>query len=131
MSDLEEIERVINAYARNIDGRTPENFAAEVFAPDANVDTGFGLFIGVDEVIREYRVEMEKFEATVHMNSNFEIDIDGDTASGTTNVAFWHWRKADVVKMEVYLGAYIDRFVRLPEGWRIVHRRFRMFGPPD
>jgi hypothetical protein len=133
MSDIEEIQRVVNAYARNIDERTPEKFATEVFTSDANVDVGFGALQGIDQIVREYTTEIQKFEATVHMNANLEVEIDGDTARSTMNVTFWHWAaaegEADDATMGVDLGVYADQLTRGPEGWRIAHRRFRMLGP--
>jgi len=133
VSDTEEIQRVVNAYARNIDERTPENFVTEVFTQDANVDVGFGVLQGIDQIVQAYTSEIQKFEATAHMNSNLEVEIDGDTARSTMNVTFWHWTKANGEARDkdrgVYLGVYTDQLTRGPQGWRIAHRRFRMLGP--
>jgi hypothetical protein len=126
LAALEEIRRVKYRYLRCVDLKLwPE--MAEVFTPDATADygspaTGQPLtFSSRDEIIAFLRGKLGPDIITLHAAGQPEIDIDGDTATGT-------WRFEDTVIATAYRmvikGAafYEDRYERGEDGrWRIAH----------
>jgi hypothetical protein len=135
MSDRDQILDVLYAYATHLDRGTTDGLGTEVFAADAVIDLGYGAWEGRDRIVREYSAEIEQFGGTAHVLTNARIDVDGDTAKSSVYVTAWHWPKEQDPENPhpeadfVTVGAYLDRLERRPEGWRIVHRRFRRLGP--
>ncbi|MGC4250205.1 MAG: nuclear transport factor 2 family protein [Sphingobium sp.] len=135
MSDRDEIEEVLHAYATHLDKKTPAALADEVFTHDAVIDLGYGVWEGPERFVKEYSWELEQFDGTAHVLTNFRCQIDGDTASSSIYVTAWHWSKGSAEKERfptsdfVTIGVYLDKLRRDPQGWRIAHRRFRRLGP--
>lgn len=136
MTDREQIEETINAYATWIDKGEAEGLAREVFAADAVVDLGYGAWEGAAEVVRQIGAEIDQFDGCAHMLTNFRLlELEGDSARSSVYVTAWHWNKgersADTTRPAefVTVGVYLDRLERRDQAWRIVHRRFRRLGP--
>ena len=100
---------------------------AEVFTPEATANYGTPAMgkplnlAGRDEIVAFLRKNLGPGITTVHFASQPEIDIDGDTATGT-------WCFEDTVIATEYRvvikGAafYEDRYTRGDDGrWRISH----------
>ena len=126
LAALEEIRRVKYHYLRCVDLKLWDEIA-DVFTADATVDYGtraLGKPIklsGRDEIVAFLRDSLGPGIITVHFASQPEIDVDGDTASGT-------WSFTDTViatQFDVLIeGAafYEDRYARGEDGkWRISH----------
>jgi hypothetical protein len=134
MTDREQIEEVLHAYATCIDKGEAEGLAREVFSEDAVVDLGYGAWNGAAEVARQIGEEIDQFDGCAHMLSNLRLELDGDSARSTIYVTAWHWNRdpeADPSRPADFttVGVYIDRLRRESQGWRIVGRRFRRLGP--
>lgn len=135
MSDRDEIQDVLQAYATHLDKKNPAGLAEEVFTDNAVIDLGYGVWEGAERFLKEYAWELEQFDGTAHVLTNFRCKIDGDTATSSIYVTAWHWSKglADSERFPpsdfVTLGVYLDKLERRPHGWRIAHRRFRRLGP--
>lgn len=134
MTDREQIQETVLAYATCIDRREPAALAAEVFAPDAEVNLGYGTWTSAEQTAREIGAELDEFEGTAHVLTNHRIAVEGDAAKSSVYVTAWHWdagnegdpdRGADWVTV----GVYVDRLERLAQGWRITNRRFIRLGP--
>jgi SnoaL-like domain len=123
---LEEIRRVKHRYLRCVDLKRWDDLAG-TFTPDATADYGtpaLGKTIqlaGRDAIVAFLRKRLGPDIITVHFASQPEIDVDGDTATGT-------WAFEDTVIATEYgvviTGAafYEDRYERGPDGqWRIAH----------
>lgn len=133
-TDRELIAETLYAYATCIDKGEPEGMAREVFARDAVVDLGYGVWDGPEEIVRQFAAEIETFDGSAHVLTNMRVDLDGDTASSSIYVTAWHWNKAEGADPGrpvdfVTVGVYLDKLRREAAGWRIVHRRFRRLGP--
>jgi hypothetical protein len=126
LAALEEIRRVKYRYLRCVDLKLWDDIA-EVFTPGATADYGTPALgepvrlTGRDEIVAFLRDRLGPGIITVHFASQPEIDIEGDTASGT-------WSFEDTVIATEYgvviKGAafYEDRYARGEDGrWRIAH----------
>jgi hypothetical protein len=123
---LEEIRRLKHRYLRSLDLKRWEEFALTL-AADATADYGTPVYgerlalAGRDEIVAFMSRRLGPEVITVHLAGQPEIDIDGDTATGT-------WAMQDTViatKHQVVIqGAafYEDRYRRGEDGvWRISH----------
>ena len=126
LAALEEIRRVKYRYLRCVDLKRWDEMA-EVFTPEATANYGTPAMgkplnlAGRDEIVAFLRKNLGPGITTVHFASQPEIDIDGDTATGT-------WCFEDTVIATEYRvvikGAafYEDRYTRGDDGrWRISH----------
>lgn len=128
LASLEEIRRVKYRYLRCVDQKRWDELA-ETFTADATASYGTPALggkqielTGRDEILAFLRKRLGPEIITVHFASQPEIDIDGDTATGT-------WSFEDTVIATGYRvvikGAafYEDRYARGgPDGrWRIAH----------
>ena len=64
---------------------------------------------------------LDRFSATSHHLSNVSIQLDGDQATSMAYVYAFH-RMADTNDPMHYWGRWVDRLVRLDEGWRFAER---------
>jgi hypothetical protein len=123
---IEEIRRLKYRYLRSVDLKLWDELA-ETLTPDATADYGTPVY--GDPLTLEGRAAIVEFMRdklgpgiiTVHACGQPEIDIDGDTATGT-------WCFQDTVIATEYRvviqGAafYEDRYLRCDDGvWRIRH----------
>ena len=126
LAALEEIRRLKYRYLRCVDQKLWDEMA-DVFTEDATVDYGTKALgepiklAGREEIVKFLRDSLGPGIVTVHFASQPEIDVDGDTASGT-------WSFTDTViatQFDVLIeGAafYEDRYARGADGrWRIAH----------
>ena len=64
----------------------------------------------------------------LHMGANAIIDVDGDTARAVSDFVFMR-REGGPDPIVKFIGRYIDRFVRTPDGWRLRRREIQFHGP--
>jgi 3-phenylpropionate/cinnamic acid dioxygenase small subunit len=125
IADRLEIEDLLTRYASALDARDWERFAS-CFLPDALLDyTSAG---GIRGRLPEVRAWLEKvmagFPAGQHLVVNREIELQGDTAR-CRSVFLNPMGVPDGsggTRLFVDGGAYHDRLVRTPDGWRIAER---------
>jgi hypothetical protein len=123
---LEEIRRAKYRYLRCVDLKLWDEIG-ETFTADATADYGTPALgkplqlKGRDEIVAFLRDSLGPDIITVHFASQPEIDIDGDTATGT-------WCFEDTVIATEYRvvikgsAFYEDRYARGDDGrWRIAH----------
>ena len=126
LAALEEIRRLKYRYLRCVDLKLWDEIA-DVFTADATADYGTPSagrplkLASRDEIVTFLRESLGSGIITLHAAGQPEIEIDGDTATGT-------WRFEDtVIATEfkvVITGAafYEDRYRRCEDGaWRISH----------
>jgi hypothetical protein len=122
----EEIRRVKYRYLRCVDLKQWDELAG-CFTADATVNYGTQALgepinlAGREEIVGFLRSKLGPDIITVHFAGQPEIDVEGDTATGT-------WCFQDTVIATTYRmviqGAafYQDRYARGPDGrWRIAH----------
>jgi hypothetical protein len=123
ISDRLEIQQLLVDYSTAIDQRRFDDLDL-VFTPDAYIDyqaTGGtqGRFPEVKAWLAEV---LPNFPAYSHMLGNFDVRIDGDTASSRTicfNPMVFNAEQKQIMFIGIW---YVDEFVRTDEGWRMRRR---------
>jgi hypothetical protein len=124
ISDRFEIQQLLIDYSTAIDGRRFDDLD-RVFAQDAYID--YRQMGGIDGPFPEVKAWLaqtlpEFFKAHAHMLGNFDVRIDGDTASSRT-FCFNPMVFAGAKNQVMFCGLwYLDEFIRTPEGWRMSRR---------
>lgn len=115
--DIDQIQRLKYRYLRLLDTKQWDEFA-DCFAAECTADYGGLSFDNAAELVDYMRENLGEGIITVHQVHHPEIDVDGDTATGT-----WYLQDKVIVPAFKYLleGAafYSDRYVRTADGWRI------------
>ena len=123
MDDVREIEQLKYRYLRTLDLKQWDDFA-ECFVPEATGDYDGLEFADRDSLVGYMRENLGEGLFSMHHAHHPEISVAGDEATGT-------WYLEDRVISEewrfVLEGAafYEDRYVRTPDGWRILHTGYR------
>ena len=123
ISDRFEIQQLLIDYSTAIDKRRFDDLDL-VFTPDAYID--YRAMGGIDGQFPEVKAWLARvlpnFPAYAHMLGNFDVRIDGDTASSRT-ICFNPMVLGGDQNQILYCGLwYEDEFVRTPEGWRMSRR---------
>jgi hypothetical protein len=123
ISDRLEIQQLLVDYSTAIDQRRFDELD-HVFTPDAYIDyRAMGGIDGRYPEVRDWLARvLPNFPAYAHMLGNFDIRIDGDTASSRT-MCFNPMVLGGEAKQVLFCGLwYDDEFVRTPGGWRMSRR---------
>ncbi len=123
ISDRFEIHQLLIDYSTAIDQRRFDDLD-RVFTEDAYID--YRAMGGIDGRFPEVKVwlaqVLPKFPAYAHMLGNFDVRIDGDTASSRT-ILFNPMVLGGEKNQILFCGLwYEDEFIRTPEGWRMSRR---------
>ena len=124
ISDRLEIQQLLIDYSTAIDQRRFDDLD-RVFTPDAYID--YRAMGGIDGHFPEVKAWLAEtlpkiFQAHAHMLGNFDVRIDGDTASSRTfcfNPMVFAGEKNQIMFCGLW---YVDEFVRTPDGWRMTRR---------
>lgn len=137
LADLAEIRALLGRYCARVDARDAGGVADGAFTADAVDDHGIygSVFRGRHEIEAMFTRSNLTTEASGHFVADPVIEIDGDVAYGHTYVSglTWTWDSAVAGNVRpadwVFLGVYVDRFERTPEGWLLSERRVEPLGP--
>jgi hypothetical protein len=122
ISDRMEIQQLLVDYSTAIDNRRFDDLD-RVFTSDAYIDyTELGGIAGTYPDVKAWLAEvLPNFPAYFHMLGNFDIRIDGDTASSRT-ILFNPMKLGDDDQV-MFCGLwYDDEFIRTADGWRMTRR---------
>jgi hypothetical protein len=122
ISDRLEIQQLLVDYSTAIDNRRFDDLD-RVFTPDAHIDyTELGGIAGTYPDVKAWLAEvLPNFPAYFHMLGNFDIRVDGDTASSRT-ILFNPMKLGDDDQI-MFCGLwYDDEFIRTADGWRMTRR---------
>ena len=122
ISDRMEIQQLLVDYSTAIDNRRFDDLD-RVFTPDAYIDyTELGGIEGTYPDVKAWLAEvLPNFPAYFHMLGNFDIRLDGDTASSRT--ILFNPMKLGEDGQIMFCGLwYDDEFVRTDAGWRMTRR---------
>ena len=122
ISDRFEIQQLLIDYSTAIDQRRFDDLD-RVFTPNAYIDYRAGGIDGRFPEVKAWLKEvLPNFPAYYHMLGNFDVRVDGDTASSRT-VCFNPMVFNAEQKQILFLGIwYVDEFERTPDGWRMNKR---------
>jgi SnoaL-like domain len=123
ISDRFEIQQLLIDYSTAIDTRQFDDLD-HVFTADAYID--YRAMGGIDGRFPEVKAWLAQvlpnFLAYAHMLGNFDVRIDGDTASSRT-ICFNPMVLGGEQNQILYCGLwYDDEFIRTAEGWRMSRR---------
>ena len=133
ISDRFEIQDLIANYCHIIDQGAFDQLT-DIFTEDAFIDySAMGGAKGSRaEIIAFLKNVMPMFISTQHMISNYQISVDGDTATGRIMC----FNPMEISGNPVFfLGLwYVDEYQRTADGWRIssrVEEKAYQFNAPD
>ena len=123
ISDRLEIQQLLVDYSTAIDARRFDDLD-RVFTADAYID--YRAMGGVDGRYPEVKAWLAQvlpnFPAYAHMLGNFDVKIDGDTATSRT-LCFNPMVLGGEDQQVLFCGLwYDDEFVRTADGWRMTRR---------
>ena len=126
LMDEKEIVDVMNAYTTALDTRDWE-MLADCMAPDGEADfgnlAGVGVLDSPQALVDLCRASLQDLRATQHLQGNYTVSVDGDTALASCYLQASHFQEGlpggDTF---VVWAKYRDRFVRTEAGWKIKHR---------
>lgn len=122
ISDRLEIQQLLVDYSSAIDQRRFDDLD-RVFTPDAYIDyRAMGGIDGQFPQVKAWLAEvLVHFPAYSHLIGNFDVRVDGDTATSRT-ICFNPMKLAGDGQV-LFCGLwYDDAFIRTAEGWRITRR---------
>jgi hypothetical protein len=123
ISDRFEIQQLMVDYSAAIDGKQFDDLD-KVFTPNAYID--YRVTGGIDGRYPEVKAWLAQvlpnFPAYYHMLGNFDVRLNGDTATSRT-ICFNPMVMGGDKQQIYFVGIwYVDEFVRTPEGWRMSRR---------
>jgi hypothetical protein len=121
------IIRVVNSYFRALDEkRFDESTFRQILASDARVIRPNGATtVGPASIVDSHARSFARFEATQHLLTGHDVDIDGDTAVVRANLVAIHiWNdrpvEASMLDRSFTAGGVITAVLgRTPDGWHI------------
>lgn len=123
LMDEKEIIDVMNAYTTALDTRNWDMLASTM-APDGSADfgnlAGVGILDSPQALVDLCRRSLQDLRATQHLQGNYAVEVDGDTATASCYLQASHF--ADGLPggdAFIVYAKYRDDFVRTPDGWKI------------
>lgn len=131
LEDKEDIRRLITEYGHTLDSRDFAAFSS-LFAEDGEWIGGFGRARGPDAIraLMDKAIGTGEAAANLHLFTNEMIDVKGDRATGITKWIFVIQGEADRPQ-PVFIGRYIDDFVRENGSWKFLKRAVHSDIPSD
>ncbi len=121
--DIHDICQLKYRYMRTLDTKDWVGFEA-CLVPEATGDYNGLTFDDRDALVSYMRENLGEGLITLHQVHHPEIEVDGDTATGT-----WYLQDKVIVDAVRFMlegaGIYADRYVRTPDGWRMAHTGYR------
>jgi hypothetical protein len=125
--DEARIIRVINRYFRALDEKQfDESYFRQILASDARVIRPNGAAtVGPASIADSHARSFARFEATQHLLTGHDVDVDGDTAVVRANLVAIHiWNdrpvEASMLDRSFTAGGVITATLRrFTDGWRI------------
>ncbi|HEV7757654.1 MAG TPA: nuclear transport factor 2 family protein [Acidimicrobiales bacterium] len=120
-ADRIEITEVLSRYAQYVDERDWDRLS-EIFVPGAVIDftNNGGERNTYPEITGYLEQSLSIFAAIQHYQTNFAIDVDGDTATVRNYVFTQMVSIVDGADQLLMDGGYYDStMVRTPDGWRL------------
>jgi len=124
LQDRIDIQDTISSLTFFIDNREFAR-ARELFTEDAIMDysqviAGSSPTRSAKDFLDEGDIVIAGFDATQHLITNFDIRVDGDTATSRSHFQASHWIGSRVWTV---WGGYRQQLVRADKGWRIKHHQ--------
>jgi len=120
---VDQIRRLLAEYCVFLDGRRYAEFG-QLFAPDGVWILGGRENHGPAEVkaFMDQLLLDHPHRRSCHMNTNVAIDVDGDSATSSSDYVMFTREGAGAWSV-LTTGNYVDRLARRDGVWRFVERR--------
>lgn len=123
--DEQAIIRCLGRFARVLDNREWDRIG-DVFAADVVFDYGDGREqSGIEALRQQFRRFLDVCGPSQHLLGSIIVSVDGDGVTSRAYVQARHQGAGEIPSFFDANGEYVDRWQRLPEGWRIVRRDVR------
>lgn len=127
------IIRIVNTFFRALDEKHfGDSYLGQMLTADARVIRPNGAAtIGLANIIDSFAKSFVRFEATQHLLTGHDVDVNGDTAYVWANLVAIHiWKdrpvKASMPDRSFTAGGIITAALRRsPDGWRISEMEMR------
>ncbi|MGH9018812.1 MAG: nuclear transport factor 2 family protein [Acidimicrobiales bacterium] len=133
-ADRVALRHLVDSYAQLVDAGDAAA-AAALFAEDGQLVSRLHAGGDATPFVRRGRPEitgaltagLERYEVTTHVVGGQVVDLDGDTATGTTVCLAHHvYATAGTRRLLVMAVRYTDGFTRQPGGWRFSERQLHL-----
>jgi 3-phenylpropionate/cinnamic acid dioxygenase small subunit len=124
-ADEREIIALAHRYASSIDDRNLGRYLS-CYTEDAIQRSPIYEACGHQAIGALVQVAWQKLGALHHMMSNFEIVVNGDTATMRSCVIGTHVARERIDRVYTIGAVYSDRLVRRADGWKIAERQTRI-----
>ncbi len=120
------IQDLLIRYGTSLDAKDWQRLST-CFLPDAVADYGtLGEHKGYAKIEQICRNALEPLDGSQHYITNFEIEVQDDSATSHCYLMAQHIRNsAQDGPHFVLAGTYRDELVRTPQGWRITRRELK------
>jgi hypothetical protein len=125
MTDSEQIRQTLARYWLYLDDRRQREWV-DLFVGNAVLEFD-GTIVDSRADLEAVARNLENYPGGKHLSSNELIEISGDEASVTSDVAFVEVGSGGEVGIRYY-GRCVDRLVRQDDGWRFGSRRISFQG---
>ncbi len=116
--ETEAVRIQIVRLSRYIDERRWDDYSA-LFTDDGVLELPFGKWEGPAAIRARVQADFVNYTATQHLNSNYDIEIIGDTASARATFIATHVLTSDGTTFWTGGGAYHIELRRVTGVWRI------------
>ena len=126
VDDERAIRRLITRYCHLVDDGAFERLTP-LWTDDAELalrgETATGPAAIVTKIAERQTPELRG----IHVSANVIIDVEGDTARAVSDFVFMR-REGGPDPIVKFIGRYIDRFERTPDGWKFRRREIQFRG---
>ena len=116
--ETEAVRVQIVRFARYLDERRWDDYSA-LFTDDGILELPFGSWEGPATIRAHVQAEFAKYTATQHINSNYDIQLDDDTANARATFVATHVTTSDGTALWRGGGAYHLVLHQIAGVWRI------------
>lgn len=127
MDDERAIQRLMARYFHTVDDGAFDELA-QLWAPDAELALRGETAVGPAAIVAVISGLQTPERRGLHAGVNAIIDVEGDIARAVSDFVFMR-REGTPDPLVKFIGRYVDRFVRTPEGWRFARREIHFRGP--
>lgn len=127
LKDERDIRDLYTGFSQGVDADDPA-ILSEIFTEDivGDYSEDFGFVLkGLENFIAQTQGSLGP-PITQHVMATYDIDIDGDTATGFRYVIAWHVDPDDPTHQFKVGARYLDTLVRTPTGWKISEFTFKI-----
>jgi 3-phenylpropionate/cinnamic acid dioxygenase small subunit len=118
----QQIGEVLFRYGYALDSRDWEQLRT-CFLPEVVGHYGGDPLTGYEAIEQLCRTTLEPLSVSQHLIGNVTVTVDGDEARSVCYLHAQHVRPGtEGGEQFIFAGRYLDRLVRMPDGWRIADR---------